>query len=950
MYFRLSIKPAQIFTFCLALTALSAFTAGIACAQQFGGNPPTIKWQQINTPAAKVIFPTGMDSTAKRVANIIQQVNAATRSTLGNKQRQVSIVLQNQTTQTNGYVGLAPFRSEFYLTPQQNSLELGGIAWPDLLSVHEYRHVQQYNNFNVGLSKVLRTIFGEGGQALGNALSVPDWFFEGDAVYNETLVSSQGRGRLPWFHKDYRAMWAAGKNYSWMKLRNGSYVDFVPSHYPLGYMLAAYGRETYGDDFWRQVTLDAAAYRYGALPPIQKAIQRHSGKSYGQFREDALDYFKKQFNDNAPALAKNPKQHFVADQEFPAFIGEDTLVYVKFAYNQVPVFIIKANGYERKLSTRALANDRHFTYRNGKIAYAGYRADERWGFRNYSEIRILDINTSKEQAITRRTKYFSPDISADGKTIATVNVEPSGKRSLHIIDATNGSLLAALPNPQNLFYTYPKFYGNSYLLSAVRNPAGKMAITQIDIKSGRHEYLTSFTDHPLGYITVQGDTVYFTATEGKDDKLFALSLKDRKLFKIDHPAMESGIGVYQPAISASKIAWVSFTAYGNQIQQVDKSAIWSTEISPDIFNTPLPDYHINSLAASRAANLLSNISDSVFTVLPYSKGYNLFNFHSLIPEISDPNYKFSLRGENVLNTFRSDVFFNYNRNEGYKQLGFDATYGALFPYLSVGADYIFDRRVYSLRNQENVYWNEVNLHGGVQLPLNFTRGKKITGFNFGSDIYFSRNMYRGAYAVNNRNLIYLNNFATFSTRTQQAMQHIYPRWGQSIALNYKSGLNVSANQWLASGTFYFPGISTNDNLIMTAAYQQRGKNDAVGFSNNFPFSRGYTAENLHQLYKVGANYHFPIAYPDAGIGNTAYLLRVRGNAFYEHTRGHDFYANESKFSQNFNSAGLAVFFDTKFFNQQSLSFGIRYSRLLNDDYFGGKGRNRVELVLPVSIF
>ena len=218
-------------------------------AQRFGGNPPSVKWQQVNTPAAKVIFPRGLDSVAMQVAGIAQQLNLSTRSSIGTLQRPVPVVLHNETTLANAYVGLGPFRSEFYLTPEQNSFALGSLPWYQQLAIHEFRHVQQYNNFNVGLSKAFRVLFGEEGQALANALVIPDWFFEGDAVYNETNVSWQGRGRMPFFFNDYRSLWMAGKNYSWMKLRNGSYRDFVPDHYHLGYMLAAYGREKAGNDF-----------------------------------------------------------------------------------------------------------------------------------------------------------------------------------------------------------------------------------------------------------------------------------------------------------------------------------------------------------------------------------------------------------------------------------------------------------------------------------------------------------------------------------------------------------------------------------------------------------------------------------------------------------------------------------------------------------------------------
>jgi hypothetical protein len=134
----------------LLLLLLTTATATITKAQQFGGNPPSIQWQQINTKAAKVIFPKGLDSAAMDVANIVQRMNSAIQPTIGYKQKQVSIVLQNQTTIANAYVGLAPFRSEFFLTPEQNSFDIGSLPWPSQLAIHEFRHVQQYNNFNVG--------------------------------------------------------------------------------------------------------------------------------------------------------------------------------------------------------------------------------------------------------------------------------------------------------------------------------------------------------------------------------------------------------------------------------------------------------------------------------------------------------------------------------------------------------------------------------------------------------------------------------------------------------------------------------------------------------------------------------------------------------------------------------------------------------------------------------
>ncbi|MEJ7673190.1 MAG: hypothetical protein WKF59_10870 [Chitinophagaceae bacterium] len=96
------------------LLFLISFCGAAANAQQFGGNPSSIKWSQVNTPEARIIFPKQLDSSAKRISGIISYLNRTTQNTLGSKQRKINLVLQNQTTISNGYVGLGPFRSEFF--------------------------------------------------------------------------------------------------------------------------------------------------------------------------------------------------------------------------------------------------------------------------------------------------------------------------------------------------------------------------------------------------------------------------------------------------------------------------------------------------------------------------------------------------------------------------------------------------------------------------------------------------------------------------------------------------------------------------------------------------------------------------------------------------------------------------------------------------------------------
>jgi hypothetical protein len=101
------------------------------------------------------------------------------------------------------------------------------------------------------------------------------------------------------------------------------------------------------------------------------------------------------------------------------------------------------------------------------------------------------------------------------------------------------------------------------------------------------------------------------------------------------------------------------------------------------------------------------------------------------------------------------------------------------------------------------------------------------------------------------------------------------------------------------------------------------------------------------MWKLGANYHFPLLYPDFGFANIVYFKRLRANAFYDYTVGKSL---RTGVKNTFNTAGAELFFDTKWWNQQDVSFGIRYSRLLDRNFTGITNPNQWEIILPVNLF
>jgi hypothetical protein len=919
------------------------------CAQQFGGTPSSQRWKQINTDTARIIFPPGLDSSAQRIASVVHYLAAHPSEgnglSLGDKLHKINIVLQNHTTIGNGYVGLGPYRSEFYLTPVTSNFQEGSIAWPDQLAVHEYRHVQQFNNFRNGLSKAMYYLFGEEGLAVAVNAAVPDWFYEGDAVYNETILTKQGRGRLPLFLNAYPSLWQAGKKYSWMKMRNGSLKDYVPNHYYLGYLLVNYGREKYGMDFWTNVTKDASAYK-GLFYPFQKAVKKYAGVDYKIFRQQAFDEYKK--NITRESYSRDEyifpvNKNYVNSYLFPYAIGSDSLLYLKTTYRHRPAFYIKDKDGEHKLRVKDISIDDQYSYRNGKVVYAAYEPDTRWSARDYSVVKVLDLASGQQRTITSKTKYFTPDISASGTKIAVVENTTEGKSSIHILDAETGKKLNEIKSADIMLFTDPKFVDENSLVTAVRLKDGKMALALAEISTGNTIRLTPPSFNVIGYPCVADNIIYFTASYRGNDNIFSLGTDHKTISQLTYGSP----GNYFVNVSGNKITWSEFTAEGYQLRQKEQKDMVAELVQEEKTEPLNPRFEVSH--GSDVKDILNGaVPHRDFAIDPYKKSTRLLNFHSWRPYYEDPIFTYSLYGENILNTLQTELYYLYNQNEKTSSVGFSTTYGALFPYLSAGTQYTF-------RQQDSVgnllrQWNQLDTRIGINVPLNFISGRNYKFLNIGTN-YFLRNETSTGATKNvfgNKNFTYLHHFITWSQQTEMARQHIFPRWGLAVGLNHRYAITSNTGyQFIGSASVYLPGFLPTHSIVLNGSFQQRDTLNAPPlFPDRFPYSRGYTGNYFSRMWKLGVNYHFPILYPDWGFGNILYISRFRANGFYDFTK---IYSRNKQQTRDQRSVGAEFYFDTNWWNQYPLTFGFRISKLLDFDQYDGFKGTIFEFILPVSI-
>ncbi|MBL7750630.1 MAG: hypothetical protein JNN29_04565, partial [Chitinophagaceae bacterium] len=326
----------------------------------------------------------------------------------------------------------------------------------------------------------------------------------------------------------------------------------------------------------------------------------------------------------------------------------------------------------------------------------------------------------------------------------------------------------------------------------------------------------------------------------------------------------------------------------------------------------------------------------------------LLNFHSWRPYYEDPEFRFSLYGNNVLNTLESEWYYLYNQNEKTHALGITETFGGWFPYLSVGTQLTFARQ--DSVNSQLRQWNQLDTRIGFNIPLNLTRGRFFNFLNFGTN-YFLRNEFNTGPNKNNfttNSFTYLQHFVSWSQQVQQARQHIFPRFGYNAQVQHRHGVTkFEGYQFLANGNIYLPGLLQNHSIVLSGIFQQRDTSRAL-FANRLAGARGFTDYYFSRMWKISVNYHLPLLLPDWGVGNIVYIQRIRGNGFYDLQR---VFSNNKLLSRDLRSVGAEFFFDTKWWNQYVLTFGFRINHLLDDDLFLQRraGDNWFEIILPVAI-
>lgn len=922
-------------------------------------NPTNLRWYRLKTPHFRVLYPAGFEATAQRTARRLEGLYEPVSASLGTRPRPISVLLQNQTTYSNGFVSLFPRRSEFFVAPPQNPASLGTLDWLDQLAVHEYRHVVQNDKALQGYGRVLYSLLGNTGLGLP-LLTVPDWFAEGDAVSTETLLSTSGRGRIPNFDLDMRANLLAGKQFNYPKAVSGSYRDNVPNHYVLGYFMTTYLKQTYGPDVWSRVlnrNYRRFPWPFAFSASIREETKLRTEDLYQRTMADLTETWQKQ----RESLTITPVTGFPVRAEkklsgtlvftnyrHPQFLTDSSVLCVKSGLGDTPrLVVLSKNGREKTMHVQGFPNDPDMLSATpDKACWIEFGYDPRWGQRIYSTIRLLDLKTGKlirlpNRRTAHRTRYVAAALSPDNRKLVVVETTDRYTTQLLVIDAQTGVLQKTIPNPNNEFYQHPRWQSDNKTIIAIAGRDGQKTIQSIDNESGESIDLLSRANENISHPQPWGNYVLYNSPRSGIDNVYAVDTRTKQVFQVTSRPLAAYHATVSP--SGTRLAFDDFAATGYRIADFALNPTDWKPVTEPVGPQPVRyfgtgrDGSLVRLEPGAAAGRQVLASDSIaatpYTPTRFRRLANAVNVYSWGPVIGSSGQSLSagISSQDLLSTTQIGVGYNYNQAERAGNAYAQISYQGLYPIIDLSfqrgtrSTSIYIDRVEPADSLRSDRWQYNQLTAGFRVPLQLTRSKY--SHNLSVSAYYNYLQVTG-YELSNRYLTEVGSSGSLSALTygftyihllRQSKRDVAPRWGQTLSANYRNtpfGGKLTAEQWGVQASVYVPGLGKHHSLRFRGGYQQQAQGN-YRFSPVIFYPRGQVYVSDDQIKTGGLEYRLPIADTHWSLGRWLYVQRIKAGGFYDLADGQtvaevrDVYGRLRGYEtrkHNFRTTGLDVSF------------------------------------------
>jgi hypothetical protein len=865
-------------TFLLLFFALT----GEAQILNFDQNPPNVKWNQIKTESFQIIFPVNFELEAQRVANTLEAIKKVDVPKNGKQPKPISIILQNKNAISNGFVALAPRRSEFFTTPPPDN---DANDWIQNLSIHEYRHVVQFNQMNTGITKMMSVLFGQNAQSAVMNIYFPPWFFEGDATLMETVHSRAGRGRQPLWYAEMRANTLDIGSFSYQKSSFGSYKNNVPDRYVLGYHMVGYARSKFGATVWDKAITETTSGRR-VFYSFTRALKSQTGyKTKGMYLLTMADLRKKwneiddQIDLTNHKAVLNEQPSIFTDYEY-AFENGKSIVAIKSGMADAPQLVSIIAQEETTLKKLGFQASRHLHVANNKAVWHEFNFHPRWGVVTYSNIKIYDFQNDKTKKLTSRGRYYSPALNNTASNVVAVHISENNEYNLHIIEVEEPDNVVIVSNSSNFFIQEPQFINDSLIVAMVSKYDGKgMAI--FNINKGFIGFVIPLSYQDIRRPQVVDEKIYYTSPYNGIDNIYSVDLNSLAI----NQHTSSKYGAYNPFLSENRMYYSNLTANGRQLVYSEIDNGFEVD-DKRIFDAKLYDKIVEQESGDELA--IDSIKDTVFPIKKYSKAANALSLHSYGPVIFTGNQNIApqplgigFQSDNKLNTFSFYGALQYNGLDtfgvntiGFAYFGWFPTFDFKFTNRGVVSEFYEGQS----SNQDTIFtrWKENVYDFNVSIPFNLTDGASITSLVVGVGTQYIKRFKTFQEAPNFIDeikfpLIY---FASFSVIQRPSLRDLAPQLGLRLAFTGRSFefsdiLNGNVNSIISR--VFLPGLGKHHSFQLAYNFSKR-TSDFI-FTTDIPLPRNLGGATGTEISSLLVDYRFPIGYPDAALGSFLYVKR-----------------------------------------------------------------------------
>ena len=462
------------------LPLLAALLATVPAAAQFhsmGEDPGGLRWNFIETPTYRVIYPRGLDSLGRAYAIALERAAGPVGASIGARPNaaygnRMPVILHPFTAYSNGQVTWAPRRMDLLTTP--DAFADDATPWMTQLAIHESRHVAQMQPVAQKPFRWLNFLTGQGGTGLLAAIYGGPAFFEGDAVATETALTRGGRGRTASFLEYYRVSFAAGDFRDYWRWRYGSQRYYTPDYYRAGYLAVAGIRAHFNvPDLSARFYQRIADHGGVAFFNWDKTVREATGKPFKEAFAEVSAALQKQWAADelkrgpflkTEAVGRVPRRFL----EYRDLVTADGALYAIRSGITQPARLVRigADGRETPLTLLgSYVSQPKYSAPAGRFFWSEVVRDARWSLRSYSVIRSSDGHRTR--SLTHKTRYYHPAPAPDQPLLAVTEYPADGTSRVVLLDAGDGSVRKSWDAPAGMQVLQTVWVGGRLYANAV---------------------------------------------------------------------------------------------------------------------------------------------------------------------------------------------------------------------------------------------------------------------------------------------------------------------------------------------------------------------------------------------------------------------------------------------------------------------------------------------------